>query len=78
MKTSFPNKPGKHQRMNMGMDVEQAAVGLHIEWRPLGWLGLRDCKTTHGPILWGRLNKHSNIKSFNPPPDAIRAVKIFS
>ena len=28
MKTSFPNKPGKHQRMNMGMEVEQAAVGL--------------------------------------------------
>ena len=31
MKTSFPNKPGKHQRMNMGMEVEQAAVGLHTE-----------------------------------------------
>jgi len=28
MKTSFPNKPGKHQRMKMGMEVEQAAVGL--------------------------------------------------
>ena len=31
MKTSFPNKPGKHQRMNMGMEVEQDAVGLHTE-----------------------------------------------
>ena len=31
MKTSFPNKPGKHQRMNMGMEVEQAAVGLQTE-----------------------------------------------
>ena len=31
MKTSFPNKPGKHQRMKMGMEVEQAAVGLQTE-----------------------------------------------
>ena len=31
MKTSFPNKPGKHQRMNMGMEVEQSAVGLQTE-----------------------------------------------
>ena len=31
MKTSVPNKPGKHQRMNMRMEVEQAAVGLHTE-----------------------------------------------
>ena len=31
MKTSFPNKPGKHQRMNMGMEVEQAAVGPQTE-----------------------------------------------
>ena len=31
MKTSFPNKPGKHQRMNMGMEVEQAALGLQTE-----------------------------------------------
>ena len=31
MKTSFPNKPGKHKRMNMGMEVEQAAVGLQTE-----------------------------------------------
>ena len=31
MKTSFPNKPGKHQRMKMGMEIEQAAVGLQTE-----------------------------------------------
>ena len=31
MKTPFPNKPGKHQCMNMGMEVEQAAVGLNTE-----------------------------------------------
>jgi hypothetical protein len=31
MKTSFPNKPGKHQHMKMGMEVEQAAVGLQTE-----------------------------------------------
>ena len=31
MKTSFPNKPGKHQRMNIGMEVEQSAVGLQTE-----------------------------------------------
>ena len=31
MKTSFPNKPGKHQRMNMGMEVGQAALGLQTE-----------------------------------------------
>ncbi len=31
MKTSFPNKPGKHQRMKMGMEVQQAAVGLQTE-----------------------------------------------
>ena len=31
MKASFPNKLGKHQRMNMGMEVEQAAMGLQTE-----------------------------------------------
>ena len=31
MKTTLPNKPGKHKRMNMGMEVEQAAVGLQTE-----------------------------------------------
>ena len=31
MKTAFLNQPGKHKRMNMGMEVEQAAVGLQAE-----------------------------------------------
>ena len=31
MKTAFPNKPGKHKRMNMGMEVKQAAMGLQAE-----------------------------------------------
>ena len=35
MKTSFPNKPGKHQRMNMGMEVEQTAVVCRQKISPL-------------------------------------------
>ena len=31
MKTTFPNKSRKHKRMNMRMEVEQAAVGLQTE-----------------------------------------------
>ena len=31
MKTAFPNNPGKHKRMNMGMEVKQAAMGLQAE-----------------------------------------------
>ena len=28
MKKAFPSKPGKHKRMNMVMEVKQAAMGL--------------------------------------------------
>ena len=31
MKTAFPNQPRKFKRMNTGMEVEQAAVGLQAE-----------------------------------------------
>ena len=31
MKTVFTNKPWKHKRMNMGMEVKQAAMGLQAE-----------------------------------------------
>ena len=31
MKTLFPNKPEKHQHMNMGMEIEQITVSLHTE-----------------------------------------------
>ena len=31
MKTAFPNKSGKYKRMNMGMEVKQAAMGLQAE-----------------------------------------------
>ena len=31
MKKVFPNKPGKHKRMNMGMEFKQAAMGLQVE-----------------------------------------------
>jgi hypothetical protein len=31
MKTAFPNKPGKHKRINMGMEVKQAAMGVQAE-----------------------------------------------
>ena len=31
MKTSFPNETRQHQGMDMGMEVEQDAVGLHTK-----------------------------------------------
>ena len=31
MKTTFTNQHGKHKRMNMGMEVKQAAMGLQAE-----------------------------------------------
>ena len=31
MKTAFTNQHGKHKRMNMGMEVKQAAMGLQAE-----------------------------------------------
>ena len=31
MKTAFTNQPGKHKRMNMGMEVKQAAMVLQAE-----------------------------------------------
>ena len=31
MKTAFTNKPLKHKRMNMGIEVKQAALGLQAE-----------------------------------------------
>ncbi|MBU04478.1 MAG: hypothetical protein CL877_00570 [Dehalococcoidales bacterium] len=38
---------------------------------PLGGLGLRDCQTTPVQILGGRLNKHRENKSVNPPLDVL-------
>ena len=31
MKTAFTNQHGKHKRMNTGMEVKQAAMGLRVE-----------------------------------------------
>ena len=31
MKTAFTNQHGKHKRMNTGMEVKQAAMGLQAE-----------------------------------------------
>jgi len=41
------------------------------------WGGVMDCQTMPVLILGGRLNKHREIKSVKPTPDAIGAVKIF-
>ena len=34
MKKAFPSKPGKYKRMNMGMEVKHAAMGLQAEDPP--------------------------------------------